>query len=59
MIKDTCIDDDYEKCLKEKGKSDGKHNAECHKIFKTCQKTNNAKVCEPSTTENTVSQNLP
>ena len=55
MIKDTFIDKaGYEKCLEESGKT----IADCQKQFKTCQKTNNAKVCEPSTTDNMVSQNL-
>ena len=58
IIQDTCItkeeQNDYEKCKGDSNQSDGK----CQKKLKTCQMTNNAKVCEPSTAENTVSQNL-
>ena len=58
-IKDTCIDKaNYEKCQEECSQSDGKDIADCQKKCKTCPMTINAKVCEPSTTENTVSQNL-
>ena len=49
IIQDTCIaieeQNDYEKC---------KGIADCQMKIKTCQMTNNAKVCEPSTAENMI-----